>query len=91
MLLALAFNLVIDLICLAAYAYVVQPFIFTFSCVPVGTLGIESDVAGLELHCNDHTQAAVRNYICIYMLVLKNINIYISQKVIEHIYFNNIA
>lgn len=56
---------VIDLICLAAYAYVVQPFIFTFSCVPVGTLGIESDVAGLELHCNDHTQAAVRNYIYI--------------------------
>ena len=60
---------VIDLICLAAYVYVVQPFIFTFSCVPVGTLGIESDVAGLELHCNDHTQAAVRNYIYIYIYV----------------------
>ena len=34
-----------------------------------------SDVAGLELHCNDHTQAAVRNYIDIYI----NIYIYIER------------
>jgi len=37
----------------------VRPFIFTFSCVSVSTSGIKSDAAGLELHCNDHTQAAV--------------------------------
>ena len=71
---------VIDLICRTAYDYVVQPFIFTFSCASVGTLGIVSDVAGLELHCIDHTQAAVRNYIDIYLyyiLLFVNFGCYI--------------
>ena len=42
---------IIDLICLAAYAYVVQPFIFTFSCVSVNTLGGGISAHSAKLAC----------------------------------------
>ena len=54
----------------------------------MGTLGIVSDVAGLELHCNDHTQAAVRNYIKkLYLLVFIYYNTYKKIILIYYYYY----
>ena len=58
------------------YGAALYPFILTFSCASVGTLGIVSVVAGLELHCNDRTQAAVRNYIDIYLSLSLSLSLY---------------